>query len=222
MDQGVIRALKVYYRRHLVKLIITGTGVAVTADDINITALDVVYWIQGASEAVSETTIRNTFKSAGNEKLSVIDGIDSLQQISITDEIISAENKSIEELDRVLRHLTIGGKPMSGYDIMCDDNAPSFNEWNDSNGKLLVINVIINDDGDSNEDQLNDDVPSEDPPSLSEFLDLVRHLHFFSTMQQPELHSFIIELQSKLTDALLDSTLSKQRPILDYFKYVSV
>ncbi|CAF2229378.1 unnamed protein product [Rotaria magnacalcarata] len=75
-----------------------------------------------------------------------------------------------------------------------DDNAPSFNEWNDSNDKLLVINRIINDDGDSNEDQLNDDVPSEDPPSLSECLDLVRRLCFFSTMQQPELHSFIIEL----------------------------
>ncbi|CAF5227741.1 unnamed protein product, partial [Rotaria magnacalcarata] len=87
---------------------------------------------------------------AGIEKLSVIDGIDAVQQISITDEIISAEDKSIEELDRVLTHLTIGGKPMSGYDIMCDDNAPSFNEWNDSNGKLLVINGIINDDGDSN------------------------------------------------------------------------
>ncbi|CAF5076321.1 unnamed protein product, partial [Rotaria magnacalcarata] len=172
------------------KHIIISAGVAVTTDDINITALDVVYWIQGACEAVSETTIRNTFKSAGIEKLSVIDGIDAVQQISITDEIISAEDKSIEELDRVLTHLTIGGKPMSGYDIMCDDNAPSFNEWNDSN----VINGIINDDGDSNEDQLNDDVPSEDPPSLSEFLDLVPRLRFFSAMQQPELHSFIIEL----------------------------
>ncbi|CAF2092624.1 unnamed protein product [Rotaria magnacalcarata] len=78
--------------------------------------------------------------------------------------------------------------------VSIDDNAPSFNEWNDSNDKLLVINGIINDDGDSNEDQLNDDVPSEDPPSLSEFLELVRRLRFFSTMQQPELHLFIIEL----------------------------
>ncbi|CAF2039123.1 unnamed protein product [Rotaria magnacalcarata] len=78
--------------------------------------------------------------------------------------------------------------------VSIDDNAPSFKEWNDSNDKLLVINGIINDDGDSNEDRLNDDVPSEDPPSLSEFLHLVRHLRFFSTMQQPELHSFIIEL----------------------------
>ncbi|CAF2145209.1 unnamed protein product [Rotaria magnacalcarata] len=154
MDQGVIRAFKVNYRRHLVKHIIISGGVAVMADDININVLDVVDWIQGASEAVSEITIRNTFKSAGIEKLFVIDGIDA----------------------------------------SIDDNAPSFNDWNDSNDKLLVINGIINDDGDSNEDQLNDDVASEDAPSLSEFLDLVPRLRFFSAMQQPELHSFIIEL----------------------------
>ncbi|CAF5093876.1 unnamed protein product, partial [Rotaria magnacalcarata] len=147
MDQGVIRAFKVYYRRHLVKHIITSAGVAVTADDINITALDVVYWIQGACEAVSETTIRTH----------------SNQPVLKSYEIISAEDKSIEELDRVLRHLTI-------VFPSTDDNAPSFNDWTDSNDKLLVINGIINDDGDSNEDQLNDDVPSEDPPSLSEFL----------------------------------------------------
>ncbi|CAF4437940.1 unnamed protein product, partial [Rotaria magnacalcarata] len=63
-------------------------------------------------------TIRNTFKSADFEKPSIIDGIDALQQISITDEIISAEDRSIEELDGVLRHLTIGGKPISGYDYV--------------------------------------------------------------------------------------------------------
>ncbi|CAF4569748.1 unnamed protein product, partial [Rotaria magnacalcarata] len=67
---------------------------------------------------------------------------------------------------------------IDGIDASIDDNAPSFNEWNDSNDKLLVINRIINDDGDSNEDQLNDDVPGEDPPSLSEFLDLVPRLRF--------------------------------------------
>ncbi|CAF4361639.1 unnamed protein product, partial [Rotaria magnacalcarata] len=80
IDQGVIRAFKAYYRRHLVKHIIASADVAVTP--------------------------------------SIIDGIDALQQISITDEIISAEDRSIKELDGVLRHLTIGGKPISGYDYV--------------------------------------------------------------------------------------------------------
>ncbi|CAF1389307.1 unnamed protein product [Rotaria sordida] len=221
LDQGIIRAFKAYYRRNLVKHIIASGGVAVTADDINITALDAVYWIQNAWDAVTETTIRNTFKSAGFETRPTVN--DMLQGVFITNEIICTDDKSIEELDRVLKHLTIGGKSMSGYDYVgIDDNAPSFNEWNEPADKLLSINGITNEDADSNEDQQNDDLPSEEPPSLSECLHLVRRLRLFSTMQQPDLHSFIIQLQSKLTDALLDSSLSKQRSITDYFKYSPV
>ncbi|CAF1505646.1 unnamed protein product [Rotaria magnacalcarata] len=61
----------------------------------------------------------------------------------------------------------------------------------------------------------NDDLPGEEPPTLSGCLELVRCLRLFSIMQQSELHSFIIQLESKLTDTLLDSNLSKQRSILD-------
>ncbi|CAF1172021.1 unnamed protein product [Rotaria sordida] len=63
MDQGVIRAFKAYYRRSLVKHIIASAGVAAKADDINVTALDAVYWIQNTWDAVTETTIRNTLYS---------------------------------------------------------------------------------------------------------------------------------------------------------------
>ena len=86
----------------------------------------------------------------------------------------------------------------------------------------MSINGITNEDTDSNEDQEDDDLPSEEPPSLSECFHLVCRLRLFSTMQQPELHSFIIQLQSKLTDVLLDSRLSKQRSITDYLKYSPV
>ncbi|CAF5161085.1 unnamed protein product, partial [Rotaria sp. Silwood1] len=103
-----------------------------------------------------------------------------------------------------------------------DYNAPSFNEWDEPADELLSINGITNEDADSNEDQQNDDLPSEEPLPLSECLHLIRRLRLFSTMQQPDLHSFIIQLQPKLTDALLDSSLSKQRSITDYFKYLPV
>jgi len=64
----------------------------------------------------------------------------------------------------------------------------------------------------------SEDLPNEDPSSLSESLAMVRRLHLLSTTQQSELHSFIIQLQSKLTDVLSDSNMSKQRSIHDYFK----
>jgi hypothetical protein len=84
--------------------------------------------------------------------------------------------------------------------------------------KVISIHEVINDDFDNNEDQQNDGLPIEEPPTLSECLELVRRLRLFSITQQPELHSFIIQLESRLTDALLNCNLSKQRSVLDYFK----
>ena len=55
----------------------------------------------------------------------------------------------------------------------------------------------------------------------SESLEIVRRLRLFSNTQQPELHMFIVQLQSKLTDVFLDSNASTQRQIIDYFKPVS-
>ncbi|CAF3999186.1 unnamed protein product [Rotaria sordida] len=215
MDQGIIRAFKAYYRRYLVKHIIANATVATTADDINVTALDAVYWIDSAWSAVTETSIRNTFRSAGFEKLSMIDGVDVLPVNLGVKGDMSMDNKAIDELDRVLKHLTVGGKSISAYDyVIIDDQIPSFNEWDDSSDRILSINGIANDDAENMEE-----LPREDPPPLTESLELVRRLRLLSTTQQPELHPFITQLQSKLTDVFLDSNSSKQRSILEYFKY---
>ena len=79
--------------------------------------------------------------------------------------------------------------------------------------RSLSVSGFINDAPENSED-----LPSEDPPSLAESLELVRRLRLLSTTQQPELHTFINQLQSKLTDILLDSNLSKQKSIFDYFQ----
>lgn len=94
-----------------------------------------------------------------------------------------------------------------------DDQMPSFNEWDDSTDKILSVNGIGNDDAENVEE-----LPGEDPPSIAESLEIVRRLRLLSTTQHPDLHPFITQLQSRLTDAFLDSNLSKQRSILDYFK----
>ncbi|CAF4055160.1 unnamed protein product [Rotaria magnacalcarata] len=202
----------------IVKHIIANATTAMTADDVNITALDAVYWIQSAWEMVTSTTIKNTFKSAGFGKLNVVDEHDLAQVSSIANEDTVDSDTPIEDLDRLLKLLSIGGKFMSANEyVSFDDDVPSFNEWNDSADKLLVIKGITSDDNDNSEDTPSEDIPSEDPPSLSESLDLVRRLHLLSTTQHPELHPYIIQLQSKLTDVFLNSNQSKQRSILDYF-----
>jgi len=83
------------------------------------------------------------------------------------------------------------------------------------NENILLVNVV------SNDDRLNDEEPiSEQSPSLPESLQMVRRLKLLSTTQHPELHSLLIQLQSKLVDVYLDSNIVKQKLILDFFKPV--
>ena len=117
LDQGIIRTFKAHYRRDLVKHIIASAGSAMTADDITITALDAVYWIESAWKAVNETTIRNTFRSAGFESSSIVD---SLHLISTSASVDASpmDNDCLDELDRLLKHVTIGGQTISAYDYV--------------------------------------------------------------------------------------------------------
>jgi hypothetical protein len=58
---------------------------------------------------------------------------------------------------------------------------------------------------------------AENPPNLSEVLEMVAKLHLFASTQQPQLHSVVSDLQSQLTDIYIDSKSAKQSSIKDYF-----
>lgn len=118
MDQGVIRAFKAHYRRYLIKHVIASAAAAMTADDITITALDAVHWIDSAWQAVTDATIRNTFRSAGFERSSSFDDLNRSQSELIDGENSRPDDKAIEELDRVLKHVSIDGKSMSANDFI--------------------------------------------------------------------------------------------------------
>jgi hypothetical protein len=86
------------------------------------------------------------------------------------------------------------------------------------NEDILLVNVVSNDEI-LNDEILNDEEPiTQQSPSLPESLQMVRRLKLLSTTQHPELHSLLIQLQSKLVDAYLDSNIVKQKSILDFFK----
>lgn len=118
LDQGIIRSFKAHYRRYLVKHIIASATTAMTADDITVTALDAVHWIDSAWSSVTEATIRNTFRSAGFETSHVADDFDTNQINPMDNSSLQKQDKSIEELDRVLKHLIIGGKSVSAFDYV--------------------------------------------------------------------------------------------------------
>ena len=65
LDQGIIRTFKTYYRKHVVKYLISRCATAQSLDDIKITPLDAIHWIDSAWQSISAATICNTFRSAG-------------------------------------------------------------------------------------------------------------------------------------------------------------
>ncbi len=85
--------------------------------------------------------------------------------------------------------------------------------WDDNVEKILIA------DGFSNEDVGPDeDTVVEEPPSLLEAVKMIHRLHLLSSAQHPELHSFVVQLQSKLIDIYLDENNSRQKPIYEYFQ----
>ncbi|CAF1622589.1 unnamed protein product [Adineta ricciae] len=216
MDQGVIRTFKAYYRQQLIQHIITSSTGAQSADDVVITALDAVCWIEIAWKSVSETTLQNTFRKAGFMTPSApTDLPPPPHSTSSIDEVISAqEQESLKNLDKVLRHVSISGTSMSATDFVdVDADLPAFNEWNDDSEKLISIHVIPNEDPAQNED-----FEVEQPPSVTDAIQLLRRLRLLTTARYPELHSLLSQFQSKLIDIYLDSNNVKQRSILDFFQ----
>ncbi|CAM4766515.1 unnamed protein product [Rotaria magnacalcarata] len=95
-----------------------------------------------------------------------------------------------------------------------DSYIPTFNEWDDY-GHLKSSIQVIQDDNEEEEEE--EDAFVEKPPNLPEALEMMRRLHRFASIEQPQLHNLIYDLESQLTDIYLDSKAVKQSSITDYF-----
>jgi hypothetical protein len=211
LDQGVIHSFKCHYCRMFVRHIIAQCTMAHSIDQITITALDAIRWIHEAWNTVTSITIRNCFRTAGFSCIST-------DQQTLNYDIMLIDNvddqDSIKYLDDLLSHLPIGGNRMSAIKLVnIDSNIPVFNEWND-NSDLLVEIVNINDTENVEEDESIEEIPLK----LPEALDMLRRLHLFASTEQPGLHVLISKLESEMTDLYLDSKMSKQSCITDFFK----
>ena len=127
LDQGVIHLFKCYYRQKLVKHIIAEGTLAQTADQISITVLDAMKWIDLSWENVTENTIKNGFRvvgfthSSSTPSLSLVD-MNVIVEADI--ELNDSDNLLLQQLDTLLAHLHIGG--LEFVDI--DSSVLTFNE----------------------------------------------------------------------------------------------
>ncbi|CAF1351711.1 unnamed protein product [Rotaria sordida] len=138
LDQGIIRAFKAHYRKYLVKHIIACCAMAQTPDDIKITCLDAIYWIDAAWRAITDATICNTFCTAAD--IVTVTGDEQCEEL--------------EKLDDLLQHVTIGGQTMKASDfIELDKDIPPFNIWFDNCERLMASDLIEFNDDDEIDDE---------------------------------------------------------------------
>ena len=154
---------------------ISRCAVASSSDDIIITALDAVHWTKRAWQAVSQSTIRNTFRTAGfacsnfqNVANTTINSdYDSDEEIP-TNDISTA----LQNLDILLALLNIGGQSLSATELIeVDEETPTFNEWHDVDNSLIIVGEQRHNNDNNEED---DDMPTETPPKVIEAMEMVR------------------------------------------------
>ena len=183
---------------------------ASSLDQVVITAHDAVYWIDAAWKNVTESTIRNTFRTAGFKHHHLPNAVEEIIEV--------IDNEPIKKLDSLLSHLQINDLQLSATQyVMVDDEIPVFNEWEDN---TEIFPATEDTEQDQEQNQNEDEIIPEEPPSLVDALEMIRKLHLLASIRQPELHQLVSELESKLTDTYIDSKSSKQSSITDFFSRV--
>ncbi|CAF1368482.1 unnamed protein product [Rotaria sordida] len=206
--------------QHLVKHVISRCALATSPDDIIITALDAVTWTKNAWESVTQLTIRNTFRMAGfvhpntQDTISgTIDNENDTNEETIIDDITTA----LKDLDTLLAHIHIDGQSLSASEFVeMDLDTPTFNEWNESDNDVIIVDEEYVNKKHNNNDQ-DDDILTEAPPKLIDAMEMAKKLHLLASTQYPELHSLISQLDSQLTQLFIDSKGAKQTKIDDFF-----
>ncbi|CAF3815120.1 unnamed protein product [Rotaria sordida] len=121
-----------------VKHIIACCAMTQTPDDIKITCLDAIYWIDAAWRAITDATICNTFCTAAD--IVTVTGDEQCEEL--------------EKLDDLLQHVTIGGQTMKASDfIELDKDIPPFNIWFDNCERLMASDLIEFNDDDEIDDE---------------------------------------------------------------------
>lgn len=211
LDQGIIQNFKTHYRKLLIKHVIARSATAQSTNDIVVNALDAIHWIHSSWKSVTETTIRNTFLSAGFLRPQSTIG-DDAGATSVQDE---TSNNALQELDALLEHVVINGRKMDALEfVQLDLHIPSCNEWDD----VIIDSVNVSPDQMDEDVDVDEDQRQLDPPKLSEAMEMLDRLRLLSTTAHPQLHPVIAQLECQLTDIYLESKTTKQSKIDDFFQ----
>ncbi|CAM4850324.1 unnamed protein product [Rotaria magnacalcarata] len=119
-----------------------------TADQISITVLDAIKWIDLSWENVTENTIRNVFRAAGFIHSSSTSSSSMMNMDIIIETDIESNNSDnpLQQLELLLAHIDIGGPQLTAAEFVeMDSCIPTFNEWDDYGHLKSSIQVTQDD-----------------------------------------------------------------------------
>ena len=203
-------SFKYHYRQMFVKRINTQCTTIYTVDQISGTEFDTIRWIDATWNNVADIIIRNFLRAIDLSRTL------SNQQTFKNDASSTHDGSNqdpIKQLDNLPSYVRIDGNQLSALELVnIDSSIPVRNEWNGNKNFLVEIVSVYRIEDDDGQQQIK-----EIPPNLLEALDMLQRLHLLASTEQSQLHSLISDLKSKLTDAYLDSKVSKQNCIPDHF-----
>ena len=129
---------------------------------------------------------------------------------------LNNSDNSLQQLDTLLTRLHIGGLELIAAEfVYIDSAAPTFNGWDDYEHLKTYIKVTE----DNNEEEEEEETLVGQPPNVSQAVEMIRKFHLFASIEQPQLHNLISDVESQLTDIYPQSNAVKQNSITDYFSH---
>ena len=207
MDQGVIRGLKVHYRKKVVCLCIKAVENNKPLPKISI--LQAMKHLVSSWNAVSKETIVNCFKksniSQSNQQAAVNDDDDPFKSLQ-------EDLEKLHELDNDAIQPNLSAESFA--DLDCEvATSGSF-----SNDDDIIVEVIEGENEESEDDQDDEESMPPTHPSTNEVedaLETLQKLPIFST-RRDKIRSLVLNMESLLVREQIDDL--KQSVVTDFFK----
>ncbi len=210
LDGGVIKTFKDYYRKSMVKHLLSVINSGNQIESNTITLLEAVFMLHSAWDEINDTTIQNCFRKCGFN----INCVEN--DIQVDDEFEAIWNTASEELDLDF-----------GFDefVECDDYLTVIENPTEESIAQELIDKRTKDSQDLNNDSGESDLevcktiePEFSRPSVLELTKVVSTLRRFfieCDTDEPQVLDHLNEINNKIFEYKFKSV--KQSKITDYF-----
>lgn len=214
LDQGIIQAFKLRYRKFLLQAIIARAEECKSANEIAscINVLDAIMWINDSWNLVCQTTISKCFVKSGFS-----------QQISedISDSQSENDGNSLSNIQNLINQLPLEEELMNADLFMnFDSDIPTWNTSVDQESLKQDICDMFKNEKENEEDCASEDeveIQENDEISDAEMLNMCKKMKTYALNNCPPMLDLLRKLEGMTENIIVEKKCFKQRKISDFF-----